>query len=227
MYLYYFTDRRRRWCYSRARSGSIEKLCWSDKRERGTSSRALRASWARYCRVTLRRFGTFTSWARTEAFVKLLLPFWSCAHSNDHADNDARLGMAHESLCCRSEATAHLARFTCVLRPRQKIASKFDGLVHLLRVLRGAVWIYGTSASCGQSFLVCLAKWSKSNTLECRLLLCLKAFLEIRYRPPMGANVCLSKQALMGLPCTSKDGSRNARPNFTTKWTTTASRKQF
>ena len=69
-----------------------------------------------------------------------------------------RLGMAHESLCCRSEATAHLARFTCVLRPRQKIASKFDGLVHLLRVLRGAVWIYGTSASCGQSFLVCLAK---------------------------------------------------------------------
>lgn len=74
-----------------------------------------------------------------------------------------RLGMAHESLCCRSEATAHLARFTCVLRPRQKIASKFDGLVHLLRVLRGAVWIYGTSASCGQSFLV-------STTYGCKCL---------------------------------------------------------
>ena len=58
-------------------------------------------------------------------------------------------------LCCKPEPRALLVYLTCLLRPRQKFNCHLDGLVHILRVLRGAVWVCGASVTCGESFVVC------------------------------------------------------------------------
>ena len=112
-------------------------------------------------------------------------------------------------LCCKPEPRALLVYLTCLLRPRQKFNCHLDGLVHILRVLRGAVWVCGASVTCGESFVVCCDEFQTPT----RILLNSNMFLTLlkpRYCPHVATVACLSKPESKRLSCALKDGSRNA-----------------
>ena len=110
-------------------------------------------------------------------------------------------------LCCKPEPRALLVYLTCLLRPQQKFNCHLDGLVHILRVLRGAVWVCGASVTCGESFVVCCNEFQTPILLNSNMFLTL---LKPRYCPHVATVACLSKPESKRLSCALKDGSRNA-----------------